>query len=93
MTNRIAIRRDGTFEYKDVRYAVIQGSDYPTRDGSRSIIRINSDEPGDWDDVADGFGYMIEVREFIQEAIDNDWPDLDQLAVNNATSSQPAPVS
>lgn len=93
MANRPVIRRDGTFEYKGVRYAVIQGSDYPTRNGDRSIIRINSDEPGDWEEVADGFGYMIEVREFIQEAINNDWPDLDQLAVNKAASSQPSALS
>lgn len=88
MTNRIAIRRDGTFEYKGIRHQVIQGSDYPTRDGSRSIIRINSDEPGDWDEVQDGIGYMSEVRELLDRAVREDWPDLDQLSIDRASSSQ-----
>jgi hypothetical protein len=76
------IRRDGTFEYKGVRYRVSQGSDRPWKSGDRSIERIDSDEPGDWTMVADNFGYLSEIRDFIDEAIANDWPDLDQLRSN-----------
>lgn len=77
------IRRDGTFEYKGVRYRVGQGSDSPQRSGDRWIDRIDSDSPGDWTTVADNFGYLIEIREFIDRAVANDWPDLDQIHADN----------
>ena len=59
------IHRDGTFEHEGRRYFTAKGSDRPERDGSRFIARITGDGPGDWEVVAEGFGYLSEVREYI----------------------------
>jgi hypothetical protein len=80
MASHIAIRRDGTFEYNGERYFTAKGSDRPERDGSRYIARVRSDEPGDWEIVADDFGYLGEVREFIAKAQREGW---DSLAESN----------
>lgn len=77
MTKPIVIHRDGTFEYKGGHYRVVQGSDTPTQDGSRYIIRYDSDTPGDYHEVEDGLGYMREVRAFLARAQAKDWPDLE----------------
>lgn len=62
------IHRDGTFEFCGQRYITATGSDRPQRDGSRYIARIRSDEPGDHEIVAEGFGYLSEVRDHIDQA-------------------------
>lgn len=62
---KTVIGHDGAFEHNGQRYATWKGSNRPERDGSRYIARINSDTPGDWTIVAEGFGYLSEVREYI----------------------------
>lgn len=65
MATKTIIHHDGTFTYGGERYFTRTGSDRPERDGSRYIARILSDEPGDWEIVAEGFGYLSEVRDYI----------------------------
>lgn len=73
---RTVIHRDGTFAFNGDRYMVGKGSDRPERDGSRFIARVRSDEPGDWTVVAESFGYMSEVRDYIAKAECEGWTTL-----------------
>jgi hypothetical protein len=69
------IHRDGTFVYKGVKYRVGRGSDRPERDGSRFVERVD-----DLKVVAEGFGYLEEVRGWLLRAVREDWDDLDELS-------------
>lgn len=80
------IHRDGSFEFKGMRYRVSQGSDTPTLDGSRFVYR----EDEDYTLMADGFGYMYEVREWLARAVREDWPDLNEEAITQAAPTQPS---
>lgn len=79
--HRIVIRRGhkGTprwFIFQGERYIISQGSDTPTQDGSRYIAKVTGDGSGDWEIVAEGFGYMSEIQEFINRALDEGWTTL-----------------
>lgn len=66
------------FEYAGERYFTACGSDTPTRDGSRYIAVLHSDAPGDWVEVASGFGYLSEVRALVAQATAEGWGALDE---------------
>ena len=72
----VRIHRDGTFMFNGERYFTSKGSDRPQRDGSRYIARVLSDAPGDWEVVAEGFGYISEVRSYLARAQREGWDRL-----------------
>ncbi len=78
MAKRVVIHRDRTFEYKGMQYQVMDTA--PSTQGlegdARMIVRVNSDAPGDYDAVAEGFMYFSEIRDFLAQAVQNDWPSL-----------------
>lgn len=72
----VRIHRDGSFKFNGEQYRVMQGSDRPERDGSRYIVRVLSDVPGDWEMAAECFGYLSEVRAYVDRAAREGWPRL-----------------